>query len=104
MPTLASISWAFSMASFLLAPVWKRYMSAIWPPMVMRGFREVIGSWKIMEMSVPRIFSISRLERVSSSLPSKRMLPRIRLRWGLCKRRMDLAVMDLPQPDSPTTP
>ena len=72
--------------------------------MVIRGFREVMGSWKIMEISVPRSFSISRLDRERISLSSKRMEPFMRLRWGLWSRRMDLAVMDLPQPDSPTTP
>lgn len=44
-------------------------------PMVSTGFKEVIGSWKIIEISLPRIFRISGSGNASSSRPSKRMLP-----------------------------
>ena len=35
--------------------VWSRTTSSIWLPTVNTGFREVIGSWKIMEISRPRM-------------------------------------------------
>ena len=34
------------------------YASLIWRPTVKSGLSEVIGSWKIMEMSLPRTLSI----------------------------------------------
>ena len=39
------------------------------------GLSDVIGSWKIIEMSLPRMARISRSESASRSRPSKRMLP-----------------------------
>ena len=70
--------------------------------MVSTGFSEVIGSWKIMLISLPRMARISRSDSFSRSLPSKRMLPAILPGGSGISRRMDMAVTDLPQPDSPT--
>ena len=53
-----------------------RIASMIWSPTVKTGFSEVIGSWKIIEISLPRICRISRGDRpVSSPRPASRMLP-----------------------------
>ena len=37
-------------------PLWSSSASLIWRPIVSTGFSEVIGSWKIMAMSLPRTF------------------------------------------------
>ena len=43
--------------------------SAIWRPIVMVGFSEVIGSWKIMATSLPRTSRICFSGSETSSLP-----------------------------------
>ena len=70
MPTTSSICSARSMASFLLSSgSWMRMVSAICWPTVSTGFRAVMGSWKIMATSMPRIFSSSFSLMVSTFLP-----------------------------------
>src|SRR5215472_1192931 len=55
-----------------------------------------------MLISLPRIARSRRLERLSSSVPSKRIEPAILPGgWGM-RPRMEFAVTDLPQPLSPT--
>ena len=71
-------------------------------PMRSTGLSEVIGSWKIMAISRPRSWRISSSERVSSSRPSKRMLPWMRAVPGGSSRMVASADTDLPEPDSPT--
>ena len=39
------------------------------------GLSDVIGSWKMTEIALPRMWYISDSGRVVSSFPSKRMLP-----------------------------
>ena len=69
------------------------------------GLSEVIGSWKIIEISLPRMRSISGSLSSSRSRPSKRIAPPTMRPGGLAtRRRIDSAVTLLPQPDSPTTP
>src|SRR5438270_649107 len=46
---------------------WTRTVSAIWLPTVNAGFRLVIGSWKIIEISRPRIWRIAP-ERVAETV------------------------------------
>ena len=58
--------------------LWVRITSMICFPTRMVGLRAVIGSWKIMAISLPRILSISRSDNLSKSLPSKRI-------WPLCR-------------------
>ncbi len=65
--------------------------------------REVIESWKMTLMALPRIFCIcaSDLVRISSLL--NKMEPPVIFPGGVGIRRMiDWAVTLLPQPDSPT--
>ena len=53
--------------------------SSIWSPTVMTGLSAVIGSWKIIDMRVPRS-SRSRLSSAASmSSPSSRIAPAGRL-------------------------
>ena len=72
--------------------------------MVRIGLSDVIGSWKIIEMSRPRILRISSSSSVSKLRPSKLMRPlRDARRYGRGSSRMiESAETDLPEPDSPT--
>ena len=78
--------------------------SAIWSPQVKTGLSEVIGSWKIIEIWLPRTSRISSSESFSRSRPSSRISPSTILPGRPMRRMIDSAVMLLPQPDSPTTP
>ena len=72
-------------------------------PAVNTGFSEVIGSWKIMDISFPRICCISRSVSLSRSFPSNRISPSTILPGGDCTiRRIEKEVTLFPQPDSPT--
>ena len=66
---------------------------------VIRGFRDAYGSWKIICISVRR-FCISFLPHFKMSLPSKKICPAL----GSDSLSMVLPSVDLPHPDSPTTP
>src|SRR4051794_39887897 len=70
--------------------------------MVSTGLRLVIGSWKIMLMSLPRISRIAASSSFNRSIPRKRIEPAILPGGSGTSRRMELAVTDLPQPLSPT--
>ena len=79
--------------------------SAICSPTVKTGFSEVMGSWKIIEISLPRIFRICAGGKSSRFLPLYMIRPSVMRPGGVGIRRMiDSAVTLLPQPDSPTTP
>ena len=68
-------------------------------PTRLRGFSDAYGSWKIIIIS-RRIGRISARERCVMSRPSKTTVPPV----GSSSRMMQRAIVDLPQPDSPTTP
>src|SRR5882724_4021438 len=72
--------------------------------MVWSGLSEVIGSWKMIEISLPRISRTSFSDDVSRSRPRKRMLPEgcEALGYG-SSFRIDSALTDFPEPDSPTS-
>ena len=74
-PTALSDSTAFSQAAFFDRPWWRMTASAIWSPTVKTGLRLVIGSWKIIAMSLPRTWRISSSESASRSRPSNRISP-----------------------------
>ena len=76
--------------------------STIWSPMRYTGLSDVMGSWKIMAMSLPRISRYSFSESVVRSLPSNSIEPPAT--WPGSARRpiIDRLVTDLPEPDSPT--
>ena len=50
---------ASARAEAALLPWCTRIDSAIWSPAVKTGLSEVIGSWKIMAMSAPRMLRIT---------------------------------------------
>ncbi len=89
-------------------PWWSRIDSPIWSPTVKTGFSEVIGSWKIIAISAPRMSRIVAAPAAARSMrvPSRRaksMRPDV-MRPPPCSTRRitDSAVTDLPDPDSPT--
>src|SRR6266511_1515819 len=79
--------------------------SPIWKPTFSTGFSDVIGSWKTIASSLPRMRRSSFFETLSRSLPLKRASPRT-MRPGGCgiNPRMDIVLTLLPEPDSPTIP
>ncbi len=73
--------------------------------MVYTGFSDVIGSWKIMAIWAPRTLCISSSVSSSRLRPWKTISPvTISPAGGSMRRMIDIAVTDLPEPDSPTTP
>ena len=60
MPVRRSSSIARARAAFLCSPRCSSSTSPIWLPTVYSGFSAVIGSWKIIAISVPRMPRISR--------------------------------------------
>src|ERR1700712_660122 len=79
--------------------------SSICRPMRRVGLRAVMGSWKIIAASRPRTLSRSFSRAVSMSRPRMLRLPL--LTWYARsgnRRRLSIAVTDLPEPDSPITP
>ena len=62
MPTSLSISTARSSASRRDMRRCRRSASVICAPIVCTGLRDVMGSWKIMEISLPRIVRIWETE------------------------------------------
>ena len=105
MPTISSISLAFFVPSALEQCSCRRTTSAICSPTRMMGLSAVIGSWKIMEISLPRIFCISSSRRVSRFLPSKTISPEGTRAGGSGRMRRIARAMDVfPAPVSPTRP
>ena len=79
--------------------------SDTWFPMVKTGFSEVIGSWMMRAILLPRTRFISLSDSFSRSSPSSSMLPDTMRPGGMGMRRIsDSMVTDLPEPDSPTMP
>ena len=69
------------------------------------GLSEVIGSWKIIDISLPRSRRRSSAESLSTSRPSNSTASASTLPGGLGTRPMtESDVTLLPQPDSPTRP
>jgi hypothetical protein len=68
-------------------------------PTRLRAFSDAYGSWKII-ISSRRIGRISARESLVMSRPSNSTFPPV----GSSSRMMHRAIVDLPQPDSPTTP
>ena len=61
----------------------------------------VIGSWKIIAILAPRMPRICRSLWPTRSSPPKRMAPLVLAEST--RRSTDSAVIDLPEPDSPTS-
>jgi len=82
--------------------VWASMDSMSWRPIDSTGFSEVIGSWKIMAMRLPRMRRICRSLSRARSVSPRRMAP-ADMRAAGCGRSCMIAsdVIDLPEPDSP---
>ena len=105
MRTRRSISIASVLASRPSIRRWRRITSTICSPMVNAGLSEVIGSWKIIEMRLPRSSRIAWTGSASRSRPSNRISPPSTRPGGCGTNPMiESAVTLLPQPDSPTMP
>ena len=63
-----------------------------------------MGSWNTTAISFPRISRISRSDIVINSLLPSLTLPPTTRPPGGSNRMTDIAVIDLPEPDSPTRP
>ena len=73
--------------------------------MVSTGFSEVIGSWKIIPILLPRIWRTSSSSILITSSPSKMISPDTIFPGGLgIKRKIERALTVFPQPLSPTNP
>src|SRR5215468_9208894 len=103
MRTRRSISTAFSQAADFDRSWCSSIVSLICAPMLSTGLRDVIGSWKIIEISLPRTAWICDSSSSSRSRPSSSIEPpTIRPGGSGMSRITESAVMLLPQPDSPT--
>src|SRR6266849_2592176 len=78
--------------------------SSTWNPTLSTGLSEVIGSWKIIAASEPLNSLISSSVIWITSLSPKRMRPLVIFPGSGTSRRIESAVMVLPDPDSPTMP
>src|SRR6202046_1591441 len=104
MPTVPSTSSARRIAASLENPRCCRTGPAICFPMVMVGLRLVIGSWNTIAMSLPRISRICAAPSGTRSVPRSRIAPAAMWPPGGSSCMIDIAVMVLPHPDSPTSP
>ncbi len=129
MPTSRSPAIARSRASLPVTSRWSRTASTSWLPTLSTGLSDVIGSWKIIEISLPRRARRRRFDASSRFSPRKRAWPvetevcffvprrnasicspggepgSTARRPGLGLRsRIDIIVTLFPEPDSPTTP
>lgn len=78
-------------------------VSVSWRLMVSTGFSELIGSWKIIEISAPRIFSSAFSGRESRFRPRYQTSPASTLPGGVGTRPITESALTLfPEPDSPT--
>ena len=90
---------------FARDPGWRRRSTSTrCVPIVKSGLSAVIGSWKIMAIRVPRQASIAASGRARRSVPSNTISPSMRERFAGSRRTRHAARLDLPDPDSPTTP
>ena len=76
---------------------------AICTPILRYGFSEVIGSWNIIAIRLPRIPRRSRSAIPINSRPSNRALPLLRPLSANSPMRLSTDWL-LPEPDSPTMP
>src|SRR5215510_3515461 len=99
-PTVSRRCATFSSRSRrVLASLWMMRASPTIEPTVIRGFSDAYGSWKMICRSRRRARS-DRLSLVVTFFPSNHTSPAV----GSIRRRMHRPVVDLPQPDSPTSP
>src|SRR3569832_751230 len=104
MPTASNTSNTRLRARSPRRPLWRARLSPICSPTVSTGLSEVMGSWKIMAMRLPRTSRIATSGSAIKSRPASSTSPLTLPAACGGKRRMMLsAVIDLPQPDSPSS-
>ena len=82
---------------------WLRSISAIWNPTVYTGLSAVIGSWKITDDLAAADLAQRALRRCRRARwPPSLIEPRDATRSSAAGPSSDIAVVDLPEPDSPT--
>src|SRR4029453_9517937 len=104
MPTCVNSASVPPPAFCPLMPLCSSRISPICASIVCSGLSEVIGSWKMIEMFVPRISPLPLSAAVNSSRPRKRIWPEGCEALGYGSNfRIDSALTDFPEPDSPTS-
>ena len=103
MPTRSSSSRARAQAALPFATSWTSRASATWSPIRITGSRFDIGSCGTRPMPAPRMRRISRSLRVSRSRPSSTTRPAVTRPLAGRSRFTAAAVVDFPEPDSPTS-
>ncbi len=104
MPTDVSKDTAVCLASLFDMCRWYLSDSVICRPIFITGLSDVIGSWKIIAISVPQISRIAGGARSPISWPSNATRPsRTTLRLGSSPMTERDRIV-LPDPDSPTMP
>ncbi len=103
MPTSASSSSARFCAVAQSTPRCCSTASVICRPIVSTGLSEVIGSWNTMPISPPRTWRMASSDSCMRSRPANRIWPWVMRPGGSgIRRRIDIALTDLPEPLSPT--
>ena len=103
MPTALSNSIAFARAAWPEIPRCLCITSTICRPTVSTGLSAVEGSWKIIATRRPRTARMAASGSASRSTPPSVTRPPIMRPASGNSRVRDSAVIDLPQPDSPTS-
>ena len=104
MPTSSNSAIVRSRATALVTRWCRTIASMIWSPTVNTGLSDVIGSWKIMLMSRPRIDCICRSGRPTRSRPKSAIFPVSIRAVDDSSRMIESDVTLLPEPLSPTIP
>lgn len=84
--------------------VWIRSTSSTWGPIRIRGSMQLCGSWNTTPISLPWTCRSSVRSAWSSSAPSSRISPEKSHCFRGSSPATLMAVTDLPEPDSPTSP
>ena len=103
-PTCRRRSPARRLAAASPVPRWRSMVSTSCCSMVWRGFRLVSGSWKIIPIRLPRSLRFSASSRSSMRLPARWISPAVISPGGSRSPMTAFPTVDLPAPDSPTTP
>ena len=102
MRTASSSSSTRASTAAPVSAVWRVTASAICAPTVITGFSDSPGSWKIIATRRPRTSRICDSGNVSRFSPASSTMPPSISPASGSRRMIDSAVIDLPQPDSPT--
>ena len=103
MPTRTSVARARSSASVRDTLLCARIASIICVSIRNTGLSVIIGSWKIIAMRLPRTCRIASGDSIARSRPSKRIVPPTMRPGASINPMIEYAVIDLPDPDSPTS-